>query len=129
MNRTFLIAALLGLYWAAGAGASSASQNVCKPAYAVLEEQVKLQVGASELSFSLLVVGCEEALAAAWPPRIADLQKELAIELAEPHPVQVLFLIRERSPELRRRLTGRVNRVLGKSVVYDVFLFHAKAAE
>jgi hypothetical protein len=40
-----------------------------------------------------------------------------------------LILIRDRSPELRERLVERLNDLFEKSVVYDVFLFDAKAAE
>jgi hypothetical protein len=104
-------------------------QDICRPTYMVLERPVEINVGASELRFSLLAVGCEKELAPAWPPELEKLQREFAAELSEPHPVQTLLLIRERAPDLRRRLTRRLNSVLGMPVAYDVFLYDARASE
>jgi len=129
MKRYFLIAAAIGFAWVGSASARPDSRASCRPTYVVLAEPVKIRTGASELSFNLLAVGCEELLARAWPPKIQDLEREFTLELKEPHPVQILFLIRERSPDLRQRLTRRLNHVLGKPVVSDVFLYGAKAAE
>jgi hypothetical protein len=95
----------------------------------VLEEPVKVQVGGSELSFKLLAVGCEDALTTTWPPKREELEQELAKELREPHPVQILFLIRDRSPDLRRQVTRSLNKVLGKEIVRDVFLYSPRVAE
>jgi len=128
-NRSLLIAAALGLVCGGAAGASTGSKAGCTPAYVVLDAPVKILTGASELSFELLAVGCKEALASAWPPKMDKLVKELTAELQEPHPVLILFWIRDGSPDLRKRVTCRLNRVLGKPVVQDVFLFEAKAAE
>lgn len=102
----------------------------CTPAYAELEGgPLKVSVGVWEISFNLLVVGCRENLLRVWPPDRRVLESELALEMQEPHPVQTLFLIRERSPELRKRLTKRLNKIFQEPVVSDVFLFDAKAAE
>ena len=102
---------------------------MCTPTYFELQEPLSFPVGASELSFRLLVIGCHENLVDVWPPSKQDLERELLSALQEPHPVQILILIRDRSPELRERLVERLNDLFEKSVVYDVFLFDAKAAE
>jgi hypothetical protein len=76
-----------------------------------------------------LAIGCREKLQGVWPPSIDVLKREFLPELQEPHPVQTLMLIRDRSPELRERLVERLNAVFEQRIVYDVFLFDAKAAE
>lgn len=106
-----------------------AAREACTPTYAMLEEEVDISVGNWNISFHLLGVGCKEILFHRWPPRREELQRQLALELQSPHPVQILGMIRDHSPDLRRRLVKRINKVLGASVVSDVFLFDAKAAE
>lgn len=101
----------------------------CTPAYFEFKGPIVVSVGASELSFRLLAIGCHENLEGVWPPSKVALEREFLPELQEPHPVQILLMIRDRSPELRERLVERLNNVLKEPVVYDVFLFDAKAAE
>jgi len=103
--------------------------DTCTPAYFEFKETVVVSVGASELSFRLLAIGCHEKLKSVWPPPKEALEREFLPELREPHPVQILMMIRDRSPELRKRLTERLNDVFKQRVVYDVFLFDAKAVE
>lgn len=112
-----------------GASKQPESEVVCTPSYFELSEPVSVSVGVSQLSFRLLAIGCRESLEELWPPSVDKLEAELQVELREPHPVQTLFLIRDRSPELRERVTERLNTVFEKRVVYDVFLFDAKAVE
>jgi hypothetical protein len=106
-----------------------AAREVCTPTYAVFNEEVDISVGSWNVSFHLLAVGCKESLLQRWPPKQEELLRELALELQSPHPVQILGLIRDHSPELRRRLVKKINKVLGTPVVKDVFLFDAKASE
>lgn len=135
MARTILLRALLlcsclGLIWASGLHSKPpVPAGGCTPGYVLLDDPVRLTIGSSELTFSILAVGCEESLSKAWPLDVKELEKKLSIELREPHPVQTLLLIHDRSLDLRRRVTRRVNEVLGKSVVEDVFLFEAKVLE
>jgi hypothetical protein len=125
----WLLAMALGFSTQGIAGPKPNHRGACQPAYMVLEEPVKVQVGGSELSFKLLAVGCEDALTTTWPPKREELEQELAKELREPHPVQILFLIRDRSPDLRRQVTRSLNKVLGKEIVRDVFLYSPRVAE
>ena len=120
---------LLAIPLAVLSGSSISKQDSCVPAYAVLDDALDIPVGTWELRFRLLVVGCDQGLRENWPPKLDQLKRELAIELQEPHPVQTLLLIRERSPQLRQRLVKRINKLLASHVVEDVFLFDAKAAE
>lgn len=101
----------------------------CTPTYSALDKPLTVKIGAWDLTFRLLAIGCKEQLIQAWPPNIDKVQKLLAQELQEPHPVAILFQIRNRSPELRARVTATLNKALGKKVVTDVFLYSASAAE
>lgn len=128
MNRAVSLAVALVFFFQAGEASDLAPVH-CRPALATLDDPVKLDLGASELSFRLVAVGCDNDLKAAWPPDMAGLEKGLEVDLQEPHPVQILLMIRDRSPELRQRLTHRLNAVLKRPVISDVFLYDAKVAE
>lgn len=101
----------------------------CTPAYAVFDRPLKIVIGSWELSFRLLAVGCKEKLHEIWPPNRELLEQEIATELKGTHPVRILFMIDERSPDLRKRIARRVNKITTTPVVEDVFLYDAKAAE
>ena len=101
----------------------------CKPAFVELKEPLSISMGSWELTFNLLAIGCAEKLAPKWPPPLEKLKKQLESELREPHPVQTLFLIRDRSVDLRERVTRCLNNALGSKVVEDAFMFNAKASE
>ena len=102
---------------------------VCTPTYFELEEPVAVAVGVSELSFRLLAIGCREELEGVWPPAAESLDREFQAALSEPHPVQILMLIRERSPELRKKLVARLNAIFERRLVHDVFLYDGRVAE
>lgn len=110
-------------------GEADGAKRQCTPAYAVLQEEISVPLGNWHLNFRLLAVGCQESLSRAWPPRREVLERELASELSGQHPVKTLLLINEQSSDFRKRVTGKVNKILGSPVVQDVFLFNAKAAE
>jgi hypothetical protein len=101
----------------------------CTPTFFELDRAVEVRTGAWTISFRLLAVGCEEDLGRAWPPPLDRLEQAFTPELQGPHPVQTLMMIRDRSPELRARLTKRLNDVLEGGRAHDVFLFGAKGSE
>lgn len=125
MSGAILVAALL----LGGASESEGPTSVCTPAFFELEEPVEVRTSAWTISFRLLAVGCEEDLARAWPPPLDRLEKAFTPELEGPHPVQTLMMIRDRAPDLRARLTKRLNEVLEGGRAHDVFLFGAKGSE
>ncbi len=101
----------------------------CTPTYGLLDPPLRLNIGALELSFSIAAIGCQERLDPVWPPPREKLESALGAELRDRHPVETIFQINDDSPEIRRRVTAVLNNVLGGSVVNDVFLFKARAAE
>lgn len=132
MRRLFLLVLIAGPWVVASVAGTAprSSPTECTPAYFELERRVAVDVGASELSFRLLAVGCREELGEVWPPAHELVEQQLQPELQEPHPVQILMMIRDRSTDLRVRLTARLNEgVFNSPVVYDLFLFEARAAE
>jgi hypothetical protein len=129
MRHLLFAIVLSGAVLLGSAGKKPAPADSCTPAYFELQEPLVLSVGASELTFRLLVIGCHETLVDVWPPSKEALERGFLPELSEPHPVQILMMIRDRSPELRARLVDKLNEFFEKNVVYDVFLFDAKAAE
>jgi hypothetical protein len=122
-------AILAGALLLGGAVESQRSATPCTPAFFELKEPVEVRTGGGTISFRLLAVGCAEDLGRAWPPSLDRLEEAFTPELREPHPVQTLMLIREKSPELRARLTKRLNEVLKGAHAYDVFLFAAQGSE
>lgn len=128
--RGFVFASVLGsTLLLGGASKEIAPEGTCTPAYFEFKEPVRVSVGVSELSFRLLAIGCRENLEDVWPPSMEAVEREFRPELQEPHPVQTLLMIRDRSPRLRERLVGGLNRAIKQHAVHDVFLFDAKAAE
>ncbi len=123
-----LVLAILAASLAAG-GLGDEANNKCTPAYFELDEAVRVSVGASVLSFRMLAIGCKEDLGSVWPPPRDSIERALLPELKEPHPVQILMMIRDRSPDLRKRLVIQLNSIIDNAVVHDVFIFDAKAAE
>lgn len=101
----------------------------CTPGYGVVERPIEIEVGSWNLSFMLLAVGCEERLRVVWPVDSKTIARELSSEFQNEHPVQTLLHIRDRSLELRKRICGKLNSILGERAVYDVFIYDAKAAE
>lgn len=101
----------------------------CVPTYAELEHPVEVEVGNWEISTKIVAIGCRENLSSSWPPDRRQLEMALRTEWSEPHPVQILQLISERSPEIRKRVSAIINKVIGKKVVNDVLFFDARAAE
>lgn len=114
-----------------GAGHSdSMPATVCTPSFFELDRRVSISADYSELSFRMLAIGCKEGLGKQWPPSHDAIEQALRPELLEPHPVQILLMIRDRDVDLRARLVARLNeRVFGGPSAYDVFLFDAEAAE
>ena len=88
-----------------------------------------MSIGASVLNSRMLAIGCNEDLGSVWPPPRDLIERVLLPELKEPHPVQILMMIRDRSPDLRKRLVLQLNSIIGNAVVHDVFVLDAKAAE
>jgi hypothetical protein len=129
MRHCALVLTCLGLLCLGGAANSSEPIDNCTPAYFELKELIAIQIGASELNFRLLAIGCQEKLAAAWPPDQASLEREFRLELQGSHPVQTAMMIRDGSPDLRARLVARLNSLIEAPAVTDIFLFDIKVAE
>lgn len=115
-----------GRHWPVDKEKLSAS---CTPAFFELKEPLEVPAATGTVSFRLLAVGCAEDLGRAWPPPLDRLEQAFASELQEPHPAQTLLMMRDRSPELRARLTKRLNEVLNNARASDVFLFDAESSE
>lgn len=124
-----------GMFWVALLLVASSSvgclskREECTPTYGTIDPPLTLNIGALELSFSIVAVGCQERLDPVWPPPRKELESALVTELRDRHPVEIIFQINDDSTEIRRRVTAVLNNVLGGSVVNDVFLFKARAAE
>jgi hypothetical protein len=101
----------------------------CTPAFFELQEPIEIPAGAWTISFRLLAVGCAEDLGRVWPPSLDRIEQAFIPELQEPHPIQTLLMIRDHSPEMRARLTKKLNEVLKDARANDVFLFDAKGSE
>lgn len=125
-DRSLVITDAAGRHWPVDGPDLSAS---CTPAFVELTEPVEVPSGECTISFRLLAVGCAEDLEGAWPPTLDRLEQEFGRELQEPDPQQTLLMIRNRSPELRARLTRRLNDVLNDGRASDVFLFDARCSE
>jgi len=110
-------------------GSESSPEKTCNPSYRELEEEIKIRLGNFELSFVALAIGCNEELEKAWPPDHDLIEREFAIELRDTYPVQAAVMIRDQPPELRERLVRRLNGILKKSVVTDVYFYNIKLAE
>lgn len=130
MRNSPLMATLLSVLLLGGPGREPRTTTTCTPSFRETDGLVKVPIDTfSELSFRMLVIGCEEDLNRVWPIDKGLVEKQFSLELQEPHPVQTALMISKRSPELRARLTRRLNEVLKESVIYDVFLWDATAAE
>jgi len=128
MSRMILPFLVALIFLGCADGKSATADKSCTPSYREMDDVIRIHVGNFELSFRLLAIGCDEDLEVAWPPKRDLLERELALELQDTHPIQTALTIRDR-PDLRKRLASRINSVIDTPAVTDVFPFEVKVAE
>jgi len=124
ISALLLAASLLG-----GEADIAPTTKNCTAAYREMTDRVEILSGNFELSFRTLAIGCNEELEKAWPPEHDRVEKEFSLELQDVHPIQAAIMIRDLPPELRSRLIERLNSIINRPVVTDLFFFDIKVAE